>query len=214
MRKLLIIGAGNVGGFLAYNLNLFREPYELIGFLDDNPQKIGQTVFGVEVIGNSQKIRDFDPSDIAVAVGIAYPAIRKKIYDSLGLAAYDCPSFVSKNAWISNQVSIGKGSIIYPGVSVNHESEIGDFVIMNMNCAIGHNCIISSFSTLAPGVNFAGFTYVEEAVDIGIGVATRQRARIGQGAVIGGQSMIVGDIPPYAKAYGVPARVRGSIHAS
>lgn len=210
MKKLLIIGAGNVGGFLAYNLNLFATPYELIGFLDDDPQKIGQTVFGVEVIGSSQKIRDFAPSEVAVAVGIAYPSIRKKICDTL-LEMYDCPSFVSKNAWISNQVSIGRGSIIYPGVSVNHESDIGDFVIMNMNCAIGHNCTIASFSTLAPGVNFAGFTYVEESVDIGIGVSTRQRARIGQGAVVGGQSMVVSDIPSYAKAYGVPARVHGFI---
>jgi sugar O-acyltransferase (sialic acid O-acetyltransferase NeuD family) len=214
MKPLLIIGAGNVGGFLAYNLDLFAESYHLIGFLDDNPQKIGQQVFGHKVLGPSKMLNAFDPDEISVAVGIAYPTIRKKIVETLIVSNYECPSFVSKNAWISHGVQIGKGSIIYPGVSINHESDIKDFVIMNMNCGIGHNCTICSFSTLAPGVNFAGFTYIDVGVDIGIGVATRQQVKVGKGAVIGGQSMIVGDIPPYAKAYGVPAKIHGYMTSS
>jgi sugar O-acyltransferase (sialic acid O-acetyltransferase NeuD family) len=214
MKPLVIIGAGNVGGFLAYNLDLFAQPYRIIGFLDDDTQKIGRRIFGYEVLGTSDQIADFAPLGTAVAVGIASPTIRRKICEKIAAGGYDFPAFVSKNAWLSHGVTVGKGSIIYPGVSVNHETVIGDFVIMNMNCAIGHNCTVSSFSTLAPGVNFAGFTYVEECVDVGIGVATRQRARIGQGAVIGGQSMVVGDIPPYAKAYGVPAKVQGWLHTA
>ncbi len=41
-QKLVIIGAGNVGTFLAYNLDLFAGNYEILGFLDDDAKKIGQ----------------------------------------------------------------------------------------------------------------------------------------------------------------------------
>jgi acyl-[acyl carrier protein]--UDP-N-acetylglucosamine O-acyltransferase len=92
-------------------------------------------------------------------------------------------------------------------VSVNYETAVGDFVIINMNCAIGHNCRIDNYATLAPGVNLGGFTHIEEGAEIGIGVSTRQNVKVGKFAVIGGQSMLVRDVAPHAIVLGVPGRV-------
>lgn len=203
---LLIIGAGNVGGYLALNLGTFGFPFEVKGFLDDDPKKAGRTLYGKPVLGPVESIRKF--TGIAVAIGIAAPKIRRRIVDQITPYTVNFPPFVAPSTWISDGVQIGKGSIIYPGVSVNYETDIGEFCIINMNCAIGHNCTFSGFDTLAPGVNLAGFTFLEQDVDIGIGVSTRQRVRIGTGAVIGGQSMVINDIPPDCTAFGVPARVR------
>ena len=116
------------------------------------------------------------------------------------------PNFIAENTWISNSVAVGKGIIIYPGVAINHESEIGDFVIINMNCAIGHNTKIEKCSSLAPGVNFAGFTHVGPYSEIGIGTATTQQIKIGEGSVIGGQSMVICNTEAYATYVGVPAK--------
>ena len=103
-------------------------------------------------------------------------------------------------------MELGKGIIIYPNVSINHESIIEDFVIINMNCAIGHNSTLGKGSSLAPGVNFAGYTTLEKFIDIGIGVATKQQSYIGEGAVIGGQSMLICNAEKYSTYAGVPAR--------
>ena len=203
---LLIIGAGNVGGFLSYNIEEFEGNYEVVGFLDDDPAKIGKVLYGSQVHGPVSDIIKYKDKKMAVVIGIAHPQIKKQI--ALSLSTYDFlfPSFISRNVWVSKQVTIGQGVILYPGVSINYESCIGDFVIMNMNCAIGHNCTISSYSTLAPSVNLAGFTFLEEGVDMGIGTSTRQNVRIGQEAVIGGQSMLIKDVPSNAKIVGVPGR--------
>lgn len=202
--SLLVIGAGDVGGYLAWNVERFGLPYEVQGFLDDDPAKAGRTLYGKPVLGPVEAIEEHEGS--AVVVGIAAPRIRRRIAEQVAAHTDHFPSIVAPTAWVSEGVEVGAGVILYPGVSVNYETVIGDFCILNMNCAIGHNCTIEPCSTLAPGVNFAGFTHVEPEVDVGIGASTRQRVRIGTGAVIGGQSMVLSDVPPGTTVVGAPAR--------
>ncbi len=204
-KNLIILGGGNVGAFLAYNLDLFEGEYNLLGFLDDDPKKAGVLLAGYPVLGAINKLKDY-PAATAVAVGIASPIIRKRIMEKFQHLHFEYPNFIARNAWLSNAVKVGKGVIIYPGVSINYESDLGNFVILNMNCAIGHNATIADFCTLAPGVNFAGFTYLEECVDMGIGASTRQNAYIGANSVIGGQAMVIGNVPASSVIIGVPGK--------
>ena len=206
MKNLIIIGAGNVGGFLVYNQNLFAEKYNLLGFLDDDASKLGKEFYGLKVIGNTEHLFSMD-KNIAVVIGIGFPKAKRKVFEKIKDNGNEFPSFVASNAWLSNSVSVGKGVILYPGVSINYETVVEDFVIMNMNCAIGHNCHIAQFAALAPGVNLAGFTKLEEAVDMGIGSATKQNIIVGKDAVIGGQTMLIKNVEPGTKVVGVPGKV-------
>ena len=201
-QDLIIIGAGNVGGFLALNQDLFADDFNIIGFLDDDQNKIGKRYWDIPVLGPISEIYKYQ--NTSIAIGISNPLTKKKILEKIG-EKYHFPNFISHNAWISNKVKLGNGIIIYPGVSINHETEISDFVVINMNCAIGHNSTIKKCCALAPGVNFAGFTYVESFAEIGIGVSTIQNIRIGEGAVIGGQSILIKNVENYSKYAGVPA---------
>jgi sugar O-acyltransferase (sialic acid O-acetyltransferase NeuD family) len=205
MKNLLIIGAGNVGGFLAYNIDLFQEKYSVLGFLDDDVHKIGKILYGQKVLGNVDSVLQY-PTDTAVAIGIASPKSKVFIYNKIKEKGFSFPSFVSSRTWLSNKVKVGQGTILYPGVSINYETEVQDFVIMNMNCAIGHNCHIANFSSLAPGVNLAGFSKIEQGADVGIGVSTKQNIVIGENAVIGGQSMLVKNVCANTTIVGVPGR--------
>ena len=202
---LLVIGAGDVGAYLAWNVERFGLPYEVIGFLDDDPAKAGRSLCGIPVLGPVAAVAR-DPG-IAVIVGIAAPAARRRIVEEVALHTDNFPALVAPTAWISAGVTVGKGVIVYPNVSVNYGADIGDFCIVNMNCAVGHDCVLSEFSTLAPGVKLAGYTHLEREAEIGIGAATRQGVRIGAGAVVGGQAMVISDVPPGRTALGVPARL-------
>jgi sugar O-acyltransferase (sialic acid O-acetyltransferase NeuD family) len=206
-KKLIIIGAGNVGGFISYNISEFDD-YEILGFLDDDAAKHDKTLYGHTVLGGIATIDDYTGEQpLHVVIGIASPRAKQKIVESLAGKNLVFPNLISKNVWLSNKVSVGQGVILYPGVSVNYETVIGDFAIMNMNCAIGHNCTISRYSTLAPGVNLAGFTHIGETVEVGIGVSTRQGVQIGANAVIGGQAMVTGNVAGHTKVKGVPAKI-------
>jgi sugar O-acyltransferase (sialic acid O-acetyltransferase NeuD family) len=204
-KRLVIVGCGNVGGFISYNSKEVDD-FEIIGFLDDDPEKDGKVVYGHKVLGGIDMIRSLADRNLSVAIAISSPAAKVSVLSRLKQYPLEYPNFIFRTTWISKNVAIGKGVILYPGVSINYESTIGDFVIANMNCAIGHNTTISDCCTLAPGVNLAGFTYLEECVEVGIGACTRQNARVGKNAVVGGQSMVVSDVPSGAVVKGIPAK--------
>src|SRR5690606_13855239 len=208
MNDLLIIGAGSGGGIIVNNLNLFSTDYKIIGFLDDDPAKINKDVFGHKVLGNIDTIYGYDSAKINVALGIAFPSVKKRIYDKIKNLNFHFPSFVSKNAWLSPNVKIGKGVIIYPGVSINYNSVIEDFVVINMNCALGHDSYVSKFTSLAPGVSLGGHTKIMEECEIGIGASTIQNITIGKNAVIGGNAMVIRNVKDNEKIIGVPGKLR------
>ncbi|WP_343486607.1 acetyltransferase [Allomuricauda sp. d1] len=204
--NLIIVGAGNVGGFLVLNQELFNNQYNIIGFLDDAVEKINKTFWGIPVLGAVDDLYKYP--DVALVIGIADPIVKKKVLQKVG-DNHKFPNFISENTWISNDVNFGKGIIIYPGVSINYETEIGDFVIINMNCAVGHNTRIEKCCSLAPGVNLAGFTHAEPFAEIGIGATTIQQVKIGEGSIIGGQSMVIKNTEAYHTYVGVPAKKKG-----
>ena len=205
-RKLLIVGAGSVGKFIAYNLEEFTLDFEIMGFLDDDVTKHKSSIAGYPVLGPVDALSEFSGKGIALVLGIAFPGLKSRLFEKYQHLTFDFPSFISKKSWISGKVTIGKGCIIYPGTSINYECAIDDFVVINMNCAIGHNCSIGSFSSLAPGVNFGGFTGVGKCVEVGIGVATIQNVVIHDNAILGGQAMILGEVLHGDIVGGIPAR--------
>jgi exopolysaccharide biosynthesis polyprenyl glycosylphosphotransferase len=73
MRRVLIIGAGKAGHSLA---DIYRKltppPFNLIGYIDDDPRKQGKSFHGFRVFASSEKlldiIEDMHISDIIVAI--------------------------------------------------------------------------------------------------------------------------------------------------
>ncbi|MCF6132689.1 NeuD/PglB/VioB family sugar acetyltransferase [Flavobacterium wongokense] len=205
-QKLLIIGAGSVGKFIAYNINQFSESFEIIGFLDDDISKHNTVIAGFQVLGPVEKLQEFSGKGIAIVWGIAFPNIKKKLFDKYQNLSFDFPNFIAKAAWVSEAVTFGKGCIIYPGTTINYETVIEDFVVINMNCSLGHNCSINSFSSLAPGVNLGGNTSIGSCVEMGIGASTVQGITIGDNATIGGQAMVVSNVSDADVMVGIPAK--------
>ena len=57
-RRVLIVGAGEAGQLLAWQLQArdMRHQYELVGFVDDDPRKLGMRVHGLKVLGDRNDI--------------------------------------------------------------------------------------------------------------------------------------------------------------
>lgn len=200
---LIIIGAGAVGGHIAANLHSYGLQNKKTAILDDDKRKHNSYIFGIPVIGSIERAFDYKNTDIVL--GISFPEVKRTLIKKLETSDnFTFPTLISDKAWVSKGVSFGKGSIIYPGTSINYGTSIADFVVINMNCALGHNCSIGEYSALAPGVNLGGYTNIESGVDIGIGASTIQNITIGKNSTVGGQCMVVSDFPESSKIVGVP----------
>lgn len=203
-KKLIIIGAGSVGGFIAYNHEHLQPNYELIGFLDDDIKKKDRILFKYPVLGATSDVEKY--LDCSFILGIAFPKIKAKIVDNLSKYDLNYINYISPSAWISQGVTMGNGIIIYPGACINYESEVRDFTTLNMNAVVGHNCLIDKFATLAPGVCLAGHTSCLEGSDLGINSSTRQGTTIGAYATLGGNAIALQNIKENTIAVGIPAK--------
>lgn len=160
-KAMYIIGAGSVGGHIALNIDEYSEKYHIRGFLDDDPRKIGTKQFGFEVIGKIDRALKFN--DAAIVVGIAFPKVKRTLLKKLSSnSSLSYPTLVHERAWISKDVDMGKGCIIYPGTTINFRSAIQDFAVINANCSLGHHTTVGKYSSFAPGVNTGGHTVVGE----------------------------------------------------
>ena len=73
LRRVAIMGAGVIGSTLAMaykEMNL--KPFILVGFIDDDPAKVGLSIEGFPVLSNSdllaEAVRDQDISDLVIAI--------------------------------------------------------------------------------------------------------------------------------------------------
>ena len=74
---------------------------------------------------------------------------------------------------------------------------------------VAHDCTIGDDVTLASSVLLAGHVSLGDRVNLGLGTSVHQFRYVGTGSMVGMASVVTKSIPPYSKAYGNPARVRG-----
>jgi len=75
LRRTLVVGAGRAGSTLARIISsTWPQPYYLVGFIDDDAEKIGQEIEGFCVFGGSDQlfeiIRDHQVTDIIFAISV------------------------------------------------------------------------------------------------------------------------------------------------
>lgn len=86
IRRTLIIGAGSAGELLLRDLRRSQEhSYKVVGFVDDDPQKIGKIISGQKVLGNIETLpsiaKKYGVSDILIAIPKLQPKKVKEILD-------------------------------------------------------------------------------------------------------------------------------------
>ncbi|TGB02740.1 NeuD/PglB/VioB family sugar acetyltransferase [Halobacillus salinus] len=203
---LIIIGAGAQGGEMLETA-LELEKYNIVGFVDDDGSLRGQQVNGVPVLGpvNTLNAPEYNNSNVICAIG--QPRIKKKILASLAETDVTFVSLIHPTAYIAPDVKVGVGSYIAPHAVVSNQSVIGSHVLLNYGCTIGHDCKISDYASIYPGVHLSGHVQVKEAAEVGSGVVAIPGTTIGEGSVIGAGAVVIRSIPSWTTAVGSPARV-------
>lgn len=208
MKNLIIIGAGGVGrevSLIVQQINELEPTWNMIGFIDDNVDNWGKVVNGYSVIGGMDSL-DFFTGDYYVVIAIANYKVKKKIVDRLN-GKFEFATIVHPKVWIHDFMTLGEGSIVYEGVILTANIEIGKHVIISPKCGIGHDSIIKDYVSLLWNVNVSGNDLIEEGVTMGSGSTIIQGKKIGKGSTIGAGAVVINDIEEYSTAVGVPAKV-------
>ncbi|PAP76392.1 acetyltransferase [Rubrivirga marina] len=208
MQDLVIYGTG---GFaretlqVALDINEDGGTWNVLGFLDDDPEQHGQSIHDLPVLGGAGWLTN--RSDVQVAVGIGSTPAKRKVVRRLADAQHSAfATLIHPRAWIGRRVGVGAGTIVCAGTMVTTDIEIGDHVILNLDCTVGHDTQIEQFTTVAPSVNISGDIRIGEGCDLGTGAAIIQGVSIGAWTVLGAGAVVVRDLPANVTAVGAPAR--------
>lgn len=210
MRDIIIIGAGGVGKetlFIIEEINKQKPTWNILGIIDDNESLHGKSINGYRVLGNINYLSKYDKKKnkpnlvVAISNYNVKKNIVKKLRDEFNFAKIIHPSVN-----IHNTVEIGEGTIIYSGVIMTTNINIGSHVLISPKCGIGHDSILKDYVSLYWNVNISGNDIIEEGVTIGSAATVIQGKKIGGGAIIGAGAVVIQDIISNTTNVGVPSK--------
>ncbi len=114
----------------------------------------------------------------------------------------------------SGPIAIGDRNVVREFTSIQAPTtgftRLGDDCYLMDKVHIPHDCTVEDRVTISCNVMMGGHTHLGAGSNIGLSSVIHQRIAIGRGAMIGMGSVITKHIPPFALAFGSPARVRGA----
>jgi len=204
MKRILIIGAGGLGKEIA---DLIRDigDYEIVGFIDDDINKKGTAVNNIPVLDSLEHLYKYKSVENAV-IAIADPKIKDRIYEKIKDMGFKFPNLVHPTVVMGSNVSMGKGNIICVNSFVSVQVKLHDFVTVNPQCGIGHDCEIHSFSTLYWNVSIGGSIIINRKCELGAKSCVIQGLHLAENVILGAGAVVVRNICEEGTYVGVPAK--------
>ena len=209
MKDFAIFGVGGFGRevlALIQDINRVEPQWNIVGFFDDGYEK-GLMINGYPTLGKVEDLNKWE-TDIAIAISIGSPVIKKKILDNIHNPKVSYPTLIHPTVWIGdrNYVEIGKGCIFCAGVMITTNIAIRDFVILNLQCTVGHDSVINDYAAFMPSVNISGEVNIGEGVYVGTGTKIINQLEIGDYTIVGAGAVVSKTLPSHCTAVGVPAK--------
>lgn len=207
MKDLYIIGAGGFGrevAWLVERINKVNPTWNIKGFIDDNESLWGTKEDAYNIVGGCDYLKTLGDVYAVCAVGSA--KIRKIIIGKLKDSNVKFATVIDPAAIVSNRVEIGEGTIICAGTIITVDIEIGNHVIINLDCTLGHDDVIADYVTVYPSVNISGNVTVGECSELGTGMQIIQGKNIAPNIIIGAGAVVVKDLNESGTYVGSPAK--------
>lgn len=208
MKQIVIVGAGGLGRevkCLIDAINKVNPTYTLLGFFDDGFAK-GTLINGLPVMGSVADLLSLG-ADLAVAVAIGTPQVKQKVVQQLQTKSFYFPVLVHPSVIVSEDaIALGQGTIICAGAILTCNIVIGDFVLLNLSCTVGHDTQLHAYCSFMPGVHISGEVVIESAVYVGTGATIINGVVVGSETIVGAGAVVAKSLPSYVTAVGMPAK--------
>lgn len=209
MKNIAIFGGGGFGREVKLILDKinknFPKTYNFIGFYDDGLAK-GDIINGFPVLGGIKELNDYN-QELSLVISIGDPKIKLSVINQIENKNIVYPTIIDPDTSISkDDVAIGKGSIICGGTIITCNIKIGNFVIVNLMCTVGHDTIIKDYCAFMPSVNISGEVEIKEGVYVGTGAKIINQLIIGKNTIVGAGAVVAKSLPEDCTAVGIPAK--------
>lgn len=206
-KDLIIIGAGGDGRVAAQIVEDIGDEWNLLGYLDDDPEKQSIEINGFPVLGKIPDATKYHNCYFVILLGNPQNRFIKKRYVSkLGIDLENYATLIHPSATISKYIKIGRGSVILPGATISPNVEIGNHVYIG-KAHVSQGTKIGDYVLMVNLAAIGGKVTMEEGCYIGQNSAIREGVTIGKWSLVGMGSVVVSDVPAYHVVVGNPAKI-------
>jgi sugar O-acyltransferase (sialic acid O-acetyltransferase NeuD family) len=207
---LVLVGSG---GFARETAEAVRAataagiPWRLLGFIDDDPARLGAIVDGTPVIGGRDQLKLLPDARIVVCTGRPDNYVsRPRIVTELGFPSERYATIVHPTASVSPSSSVGPGSVLLANTVLTAAVRMGNHVAVMPHVTLTHDDVIDDFATLASRSALGGGVRISRGAYIGAGALIGQGLVIGELALVGMGAVVTKNVPAREVWIGNPAR--------
>lgn len=208
MKRVLIIGGGELSKQINHYITNFDDSAEVIGYVDDTVTP-GTIRFNTPSLGLIENISNLYLrgafNSLVMGIGYKHLQVKKSIFERL-IENYSFYSFIHPNSYVDKTAKIGQGVIIGPGVVIEQEAIIEDNAFIYNSVSIAHNSKIGKHSFLTPNVAIAGFVSIGYCCNIGVNTIVIDNIKITDNVQTGAGTVVIKNIEQNGLYVGNPAR--------
>lgn len=141
--------------------------------------------------------------DQPVVLAVGDNATRRRVAEAI---SSDFFTAIHPSVLVAQRVTIGIGTVALQGSVIQHNTRIGEHVLINTSASIDHDNVIGDFAHISPNATLCGHVTVGQGTHIGAGATVIPSVRIGAWATVGAGAVVTEDVPDGVTVVGVPAR--------
>lgn len=207
MKKLAIIGSGDLGCLIAYHA-IQDNQFQVVGFFDDYAEP-GTSVNNIKILGKILDLEKFYMNKVfdAVICGIGYKHLnfRENLFNQLQ-DKIDFANLIHSSCHLDASCNIGKGIFMLPDSVLDHNVTIENNVVVNLSTTIAHDSLIGAHSFISPKVAIAGFVNIGKRCNIGINSTIIDNINITDDVQTGGGTVVIENLIKKGLYVGNPSR--------
>lgn len=184
-KKIIVYGAGGHAKSCIEVLESVNK-YKILGLIGKK-HELNKIVQGYEVIGTDKDLLKFKKKANNFIIGIGsfkLNNLREIVFKKLKSIGFILPKIVASTSYVSKNVQIQEGSIIFHNCFINTGVVIGKNCIINSGTIIEHDSFISHHCNISTSVTINGNVEVGSNSLIGSGSKIIQSIKINKNTLI------------------------------
>lgn len=193
--KLVLVGDAPLAQ-IAYEYFTHDSEYEVVGFTVEQEYLTDERLFSLPVVPFERVEKAFPPDDHDAFVAIAYNTmnrVRARLYRESKRKGYALATYVSSNAFVWDNVSIGENCFIFEDNTIQPWVEIGDNVVLWSGNHVGHHSTIGDHTFVASHAVISGFVDVGEYCFVGVNATFANNIEVADNCLVGAGAAILDD---------------------
>ncbi|HEY4280422.1 MAG TPA: acetyltransferase [Conexibacter sp.] len=208
---IVIVGAGGHAQ-LAYEYFTVDSPHDVVAFAVEREYLTNATQEGLPVVALDELSARYDPGTYQTFVAISYQRLnrlRRRLFDEVKRQGFTCASFVSSDASVWRNVTIGENCFIFEHTSLQPFVTVGDNCVV-WSDYVGHGTVIEDDVFFGAHVVVAGCCRIGARSFVGVNATFGDGLSIAEDTIVGAGAVVHKDIDAPRGVYvGNPARATG-----